>query len=235
MRVYRLIFPNGKSYVGQTVVSLRTRWRQHVGYARRGSLVPVARAIAKYGAENITVEELYYGGRLTEMEQKCIKFFNTLVPNGYNLTAGGETGTKLEIVKRKQSVALKRYIQEHPDSRKNFSAQMRSRWADPEWRARTISAQKKGRSEGGQALRIQRIKAAWVKRKERGWTMPLEARERMAKKCRGIKRSPEFRARVSDNMRQRWQDPAYRERLLQKRRAALQRKQASMIGVAPSH
>lgn len=79
---------NGKNYVGQTTKTLDERFIQH---SRTDSLI--GNAIRKYGAENFLREVLEVCDsqeQLNECEIFWIAYFNSKVPNGYNLTDGGE-------------------------------------------------------------------------------------------------------------------------------------------------
>lgn len=89
--IYQLLFPSGKSYVGQT-----RRWdkrmREHKrckGYAD-GHIVK--RAIKKYGWSSVKVIMLEQvpTDRLNEAERSWIAIKGTLCPGGYNLTEGGD-------------------------------------------------------------------------------------------------------------------------------------------------
>lgn len=77
-----------KPYVGQTTKTLDERFIQH---SRTDSLI--GNAIRKYGAENFLREVLEVCDtqeQLNEREKFWIAYFNSKVPNGYNLTDGGE-------------------------------------------------------------------------------------------------------------------------------------------------
>lgn len=79
---------NSKRYVGITKFSLEERFSQHI---KRGFLL--TEAIQKYGHHNFSidlVEEVESAERAYEMEQYYIREYNTKVPNGYNLTDGGD-------------------------------------------------------------------------------------------------------------------------------------------------
>jgi group I intron endonuclease len=87
---------NGKGYVGQTIKSFEERWARHVCDAKAGIDRPLARAIRKYGEdvfEHTILAEAHSLDELSALEIYHIKFQNTLCPNGYNLTVGGE-GTR---------------------------------------------------------------------------------------------------------------------------------------------
>lgn len=79
---------DGMIYVGQTVRTIEERFRGHI---KADSYL--GRAIRKYGAENFTIEvieECDTREQLNEREIFWIATLNCKVPNGYNLTDGGE-------------------------------------------------------------------------------------------------------------------------------------------------
>jgi len=82
---------NNKAYIGQTIHNLNFRIKSHLSEARRDNL-PFHNALLKYTdyfewkiLESCTSKE-----ELDELESHYIKQYNTLLPNGYNLTLGGE-------------------------------------------------------------------------------------------------------------------------------------------------
>lgn len=94
MVIYRATLPNGKSYIGCSSRSLNERQRGHKCSAlTRKSKLPFHRAIRKYGFENINWEIIYETdshSKLLSKEIELISKLNTVVPNGYNITLGGE-------------------------------------------------------------------------------------------------------------------------------------------------
>lgn len=79
---------NKKQYVGITKFSIEERFSQHV---KRGFLL--TEAIQKYGEQNFwiqLIEEVESAERAYELEMYYIKEYNTKVPNGYNITDGGD-------------------------------------------------------------------------------------------------------------------------------------------------
>nr|DAP31400.1 MAG TPA: intron associated endonuclease [Caudoviricetes sp.] len=88
--IYKYTSPSGKSYIGQTIRSLRER-AGHNGKLYKGSY-EFYRAIKKYGFDNFEVEILAEVPKqqLDKAEIKYIQLFNTLIPNGYNISAGGQ-------------------------------------------------------------------------------------------------------------------------------------------------
>ena len=116
---YKLTAPNGKSYHGITTLSVNRRMTGHKTAARNGSTYPLHAAIRKYGFENFKVEMLDTSVDLEELHQleiEAIARDNTLAPNGYNLTAGGE-GTKNHNVSDAH--------------RASIGERMKARWKDP--------------------------------------------------------------------------------------------------------
>ena len=85
---------NRKAYIGKTIETLKIRKMKHKSAILNNKTnYPFHRAIKKYGFENFKWEVIDYA--LTEeilfkMEKYYIKKLKTKVPNGYNLTAGGE-------------------------------------------------------------------------------------------------------------------------------------------------
>ena len=81
---------NDKIYIGITN-NYKRRWREHKTNHNPKSII--AKAIQKYGENNFKFEVLFQGLSLEESEEKeieMIKKFNSLVPNGYNISKGGQ-------------------------------------------------------------------------------------------------------------------------------------------------
>ncbi len=106
---------NGMSYIGQTIFTLNERKVKH---ERKDDKSYFQLSIEKYGRDNFEWEVLCGccdSNEMNEKEMFYIKYYNTIRPNGYNLTKGGEgsfwTGennpAKLEHVRRKISEKLK--------------------------------------------------------------------------------------------------------------------------------
>lgn len=115
-RVYRLIFPHGKGYVGQTSQMPVERFRQHV---RPGSgCVLVRRAVQKYGKESVRLETLAVTNHrdVDTSERVFIAAYQTFAPFGYNLTPGGK-GRRLLAVEDLEYMDLMRgayWTAKHP-------------------------------------------------------------------------------------------------------------------------
>lgn len=93
---------NGKSYIGKTLDTIITRWKQHQSEAwkERSLERPLYRAIRKYGVSNFTIEvvEECSGERASERERFWIEECDTF-KNGYNATLGGDGSAYLDYDK----------------------------------------------------------------------------------------------------------------------------------------
>lgn len=101
---------NGKVYVGQTVI-LSKRITQHLCESRHSPKVPFHRAIAKYGRDNFTFEEI--GTAVTQEELNNLEAVWILSIGshrtrvGYNRRLGGGGSSCCEETRRLQSLAKK--------------------------------------------------------------------------------------------------------------------------------
>jgi len=76
---------NNKQYVGQTIQTIKARFNNHCG----GKKQVISKAIKKHDRKNFIIQELaiaYNQEELTFLEGIYISWFNTLAPNGYNIT-----------------------------------------------------------------------------------------------------------------------------------------------------
>ncbi|CAH9015350.1 putative GIY-YIG nuclease superfamily protein [Vibrio phage 424E50-1] len=82
---------SGKKYIGVTVDPER-RWRQHKNKNTNCSVLKSA--MNKYGNANFSFELIFYGEDtyVDQLEVEFIKEYETLAPNGYNITLGGDGG-----------------------------------------------------------------------------------------------------------------------------------------------
>ena len=87
---------NNKSYIGLTTRTLKERKLEHLRHLDIENTY-FHKAIKKYGKDNFIWEVLNDTANtieeLQELEIKYIKELNTLSPNGYNISTGGEKGS----------------------------------------------------------------------------------------------------------------------------------------------
>ena len=86
---------NGKIYIGQSI-HIETRIKEHFWKSElqkdRSYNSALHQAIRKYGKENFVWEVVTECSvdEIDELEQKYIKEYNSLSPNGYNILIGGQ-------------------------------------------------------------------------------------------------------------------------------------------------
>jgi len=99
--IYCLTSPSGKKYIGQAIKHLKNgkkwgyinRWKDHIRDSKYKNCCRLLNnAINKYGYENFKVELIKECtiDELNKYEKQYILEYNTLTPNGYNLTDGGD-------------------------------------------------------------------------------------------------------------------------------------------------
>ena len=104
---------NNKSYVGLSS-NVDERWKNHIRDSvskLKSRYHAFQSAINKYGKDSFTWQVIETHDSLesaNDAEEFFIAYFNTLVPNGYNLTSGGDSQKLHESTKKKISDTLKK-------------------------------------------------------------------------------------------------------------------------------
>src|SRR6056300_224556 len=116
--IYKITSPSGKVYVGQTIRSFEKRVAEHKRESSCCTLIK--RAIDKYGDEMNyeLIEDNVPQEQLDEREIYWINHFNSLAPDGYNCTTGGqftkgysqELKDKIRDIKNTQKVEKDGYM-----------------------------------------------------------------------------------------------------------------------------
>jgi len=98
---------DNKTYVGQTMRDVEERWKDHL--KKRSNCRYLSSAIKKYGVDNFEFKLvcITFDNQLNDMEIKYIEKYNSLVPNGYNLRRGGNSGRHHAETKQKITDTLK--------------------------------------------------------------------------------------------------------------------------------
>jgi hypothetical protein len=116
--IYCLTSPSNKKYIGQCVKNLSSgkqwgylkRWHQHCYESKtnKGFCRLLDNAIRKYNPNSFKVELLVECSieELDYYEQYYIIKYNTLTPNGYNLTTGKSESRQSEETKIKRSESM---------------------------------------------------------------------------------------------------------------------------------
>lgn len=97
---------DNKTYIGQTTQDLESRWRNHRKNSSKCRYLKSA--FKKYGVENFDFQLvcITFDNQLDDMEIKYIEQYKCLVPNGYNIRLGGNSGKHHEETKRKIAATL---------------------------------------------------------------------------------------------------------------------------------
>jgi group I intron endonuclease len=184
---------NAKQYVGITN-DIDRRWRRHKN-ANEGQLIHVA--IKKYGLENFVFSHIasaFDAESAKAIEIMFIAEHNTLSPNGYNLTKGGD-GTYGRSVSA--------------DLRKRIKDQNKQTWSNPELR----------KSLGEKISRAKKGLASPKKGKPSGKKGIPHSPDHV-KNLTAALNTPEYKENVSKRFKELWSDPEYKARQSASRKAA---------------
>lgn len=85
---------NNKVYIGQTSKTIEERFAVHVKNAKQHVNRYLYDAMNHYGYDNFHIQEIEKCKKsdLDEREKYWIAYYNCIIPNGYNMTAGGGGG-----------------------------------------------------------------------------------------------------------------------------------------------
>lgn len=81
---------NHKIYIGQTTNPNKRWWQHNYNTIKNIDNLPIHNAIKKYGKENFIFTVLEWTENYDEREKELIKYYNCQLPNGYNVSSGGE-------------------------------------------------------------------------------------------------------------------------------------------------
>lgn len=167
---YKIIFPNGKHYIGLSTTSKEQRTKEHKYCAKSGDTKYLYNALRKYNMvetfELIVIDTAETLEELCEKEKEYIIKYNSYYKNGkgYNMTYGGEGSfgyvftdeAKLknsEIRKKyfkdnpfagkQHSIIMKKYYEDNANARKVMSELKKKHYEKPEVRKKHSEAQKK--------------------------------------------------------------------------------------------
>ena len=146
---------NNKTYIGQTTKTRPSdRYSQHRYNAthleQSINASYLHRAMNKEGLDNFKFEiiEEIDNSLLSEREKYWIQFYNSMAPNGYNLTLGGE-GTcgysRPQSVeeKEKRKISNIKYYQENPEAIEKIRERTKALWQNEEYRKKVTESNKK--------------------------------------------------------------------------------------------
>lgn len=129
---------SGKCYIGETLKSNpELRWNEHKRKIEKGIGCPAL--LKKYGVDNFSFKVLIicFDEDRYFYEKEYIKKYNSIVPNGYNLTSGGEGGGFYgkkhsdETILRITKASKQKYI-DNPELREKNSNRLKVLYKNPE-------------------------------------------------------------------------------------------------------
>ena len=249
---------NGKKYVGQTLKSVKVRWRGHCKAARAGSMCALHCAIRKYGEDNFVIEILH---RCTEpllnaVERYFVALLNTVSPGGYNLTFGGDGVRASKRTRKRMSDSIKAAYVKDPTLRERAGGSTKGRVVSAETRAlasaNTIAQWKKPgarkilsaiikashstlearalASANTTALMADPVRRANLSKKATLQFSSEVARKDLSQKAIvRYKKHPELRALIGENSRARWADKTERAKLMRGLRKVWRTKEHSKV------
>ena len=220
MIVYKATAPNGKAYIGRTGQKLYRRRHDHEKDMRRGSQIPFHCAIREFGVDKIKWEKIADAGSVAEadwLERNYIARLNTLLPNGYNATTGGENAVysaEARAAMRKprsaagranmSAAAKARFARMTSEERAAFSAAVKARFA-------RMTDEEREAWAAAQRARFARMtdeeRAAWAAKMSaatKGKPKSPEARANMSAAAKGKPKSAAARANMSAAQKARW-------------------------------
>lgn len=202
LALYRLTFSSGKLYIGQTSRHIKVRMSAHRAAANRGSRLPVHCAWRQHGDPIVDVIGVFdTQDELNAAERATIAALNTLAPNGYNISRGGDMApsTNPEVAAK---IAAKAKGRKHKDTTVWAKSSL-EKWKSEGYRQKVLEGVARSWTPEARAARSELSKAAWARRKEAGWTMPESTKEKLRKKVF----SEETRAKMSESARKRKRAP----------------------------
>jgi len=141
-----------KCYIGETKKSNpELRWNEHKSKIEKGIGCPALQdAVKKYGIEKFKFEILIicFDEDRYKFEKEYIKKYNSIAPNGYNLTTGGEGGGFYgkkhtnETIEKIKSTLREKY-ENNPELRKENSERVKLLFKDEIYRIKISEGMKK--------------------------------------------------------------------------------------------
>ena len=136
--IYRFWYQD-KSYIGKTT-DWQKRLKHH--FLMNGNCPYFHHALKKYGINAFSweiLEDNVIECNLSDREKYWIQHFNSVVPNGYNLTYGGDGATHCDETRKKISVINSGRIRSD-EYKKEMSNTIKEKWNDPEYRQKVTNA-----------------------------------------------------------------------------------------------
>ena len=140
--IYKLTFMNGKSYIGQTSGTAGRRYQGHAYAANGGSDLPVHKAWRSLGRPIMEVLHECQDDEVCQMEIDAISRHKTLLPDGYNVLAGGQISPMLDPAIAEKVASKKRGSRHSLGSRQKMSASQTGKIHSDETKRKMSNARK---------------------------------------------------------------------------------------------
>ncbi len=193
---------DGKKYIGYSS-DIKTRWRKHVSSLNLGTHVNnyLQNSWNLYGKNNFSFFILEECNKdiLSEREIYYINELNTFLPNGYNLTLGGEGGIHCEETKIKISKANKGKVVSKETRKKLAEIQTGKTYGD-DTKAK-LSKINSGEGNGFYGKTHSKESRDKISKAHKGKTISKEHRDKISKAQKGKTVSEETRHKLSESLK----------------------------------
>jgi group I intron endonuclease len=161
---------NGKKYIGQSKCDdINKRWKQHKMCSKRYIGTYLFNAYKKHGIENFIFKIICicFDKDCDIYEKEYIKKYNTIAPNGYNLTPGGHCGIT------------------HPDSIEKMRESLKKSWTEERRKEMSIRISGENAPNYGKKISDEQKEILREKRKQYWENMSKEEYERICNERKG--------------------------------------------------
>ena len=202
--IYKIVFPNGKHYIGLTSRSLEHRQKEHRYCVKSGDTKLVYNALRKYDmVDTFELVEIDTADTLEELCEKEIGYiqeYNSyyMDGNGYNMTYGGEGCNgyiHTQEDKQRQSERQKKHFEENPEENEKMKKISQDFWNKPDSIEKMSELRKKYYEDNPEAR--EKMSEAQKKRFENP-----EAREKCSKSQKERMENPEARQKIGDGLKE---------------------------------
>jgi group I intron endonuclease len=223
----------GRIYIGQsTNLKKRVTAYKSSGGSGNGNSI-IKRAIKKHGWDSFDYKVLVYcEGKdyLDNLEVKCIKAYNCLAPNGFNIEIGGGNAPLAEHVKEAVANANRKRVLTEAQ-RKKLSDAHKTRWAGmseetkQQYRDATRIRYLGKKLSPEHCLNISNARSKAIaagtiasRKGIEGKPVPESAKKQIGEASKRNWQDPEYRAKMialqREAAKKRWQNPEYRAKQL---------------------
>ena len=189
--VYKIINTvNNKAYIGVSIHEPeKKRIKAHLsGHGNRY----LKNAVKKYGKDAFTYEILeanVFDEFLPDLEVAYIEKFNTVAPNGYNLTHGGEKNKKPSAETRRKQSEASRGRKHSEETLRKISEISKRNWENPEY-LRKMSVALKGENHPFYGKTHSAHTRRKISKSLRGKMLSADHRRKIGEAHKGKKRPP---------------------------------------------